>query len=640
MDDQDPKNKVQAAPQVQKAEDGKTTAEKVISFDRLVRQKKYAEAAALLVKILGPFESGSASFGDSINDLSPKAEAQATVLCAAVTQLLSDDDFVLNDRIFLSIGAFKRALIQCFEISGYRGTEHLIQSIGQVGENNQITYQRQHVFKLFLGLSVNALSPNLVNLLLAQKPDVAWPLCVGFLSEQIVWSKNGQAARPRILAASKILSQAKPTYPAVRNLGPAYMGCSYDESAHKHNIKDAFNKVSRSFLKDQGLVPPKLPKPRNKTKDRPTVLVMAELYDSRHAMHRCYGPSIKSLKSRFHTILMTLTGEVDEALVDMFDEIDPTPFHAPNPVEYFKKAISHQPDIVYFPSIGMRLMSILGSNIRMAPIQMMTFGHPATTRSPDIDYAVLDAEQIGSPDTVAEKILCRASVPRFTLRHDSEPVKPILRQNPSVVRIAVPAWSRKVSPTFIQHCQKIEQEVKKQGKKVEFWFFPNATGTLFQAFSRRIRSMLTARAVPRTDYNSYIANLNQCDIFLSSFPFGATNGIVDAIRQGLPVVNLTGPEVHESNDSHIVARFEQPEWLTTDTGEEYVKAVVRLVMDGKLRVNIGRELLLNDPDTKLVSKEAADDFATVVQAAYLHHEKFQASKQRMWRYEELQEMVE
>ena len=98
--------------------------------------------------------------------------------------------------------------------------------------------------------------------------------------------------------------------------------------------------------------------------------------------------------------------------------------------------------------------------------------------------------------------------------------------------------------------------------------------------------------------------------------------------------------MHEANDSHIVKRFEQPEWLSTKSKEDYIKAVLTLVLKDDVRVKIGKQLLANDPDSKLVSKDGADDFATVLRAAYKHHEEFQKSDQHMWQYEELEALVE
>lgn len=614
--------------------------ENVCKLDQFVRKQEYSAANNILAMMLTELENGNAAFGRGLTDRDEAAEMYATLFCSAVTQMIADPECVWNDKTFFLFAPLKRAMCQSWEISGYRGTRHLTELVGTKEKNGGRRYTRQDIIKLFWGLSINALSQQHVAMLLRQPAEIAWPLCSGYLSEQIVYSKEAQEARPKIIGAYEHLKNAPPIIQMLRNIGPAYMGCSYDESAEKHHIKYAYNSVMEKWLNSVGVQSIRSGKPRHTNRPKPTVLILAELYDSRHAMHRCYGPSIESLKGHFKTVLMTPNGTMDDALNDMFDVIDDTPFDVTKPAPFFKKALSYKPDIVYFPSIGMRFMSIACSTIRIAPIQVMTFGHPATTLSPCIDYAILDAEQIGSPDTVNEKILCRASKPRFSLREDAEIVAPNLRPKPKVVRIAVPAWSRKVSPVFMQTCVEIEKHATQNGRPVEFWFFPNAVGGLLQAFSRRAKQFVTARVLPRTNYNAYIAELNKCDIFLSSFPFGATNGIVDAIKQGLPVVNLTGPEVHEANDSHIVKRFEQPEWLTANSKEDYIKAVLTLVLKDDVRVKIGKQLLANDPDSKLVSKDGADDFATVLRAAYKHHEQFQKSDQHVWEYEELKELAE
>ena len=107
--------------------------------------------------------------------------------------------------------------------------------------------------------------------------------------------------------------------------------------------------------------------------------------------------------------------------------------------------------------------------------------------------------------------------------------------------------------------------------------------------------MLNAVVLPRADYNTYINNLNKCDFFLSTFPFGATNSIVDAVIQGLPVVNLNGDEAHAKNDSDMLRTIDQPDWLSANSIKEYVEAAVRLVASDELRVGISKAILACDP---------------------------------------------
>lgn len=624
------KNTVQAEKQI-------TFWDRIVELQQLVAERRYGDVVDKLSFMLNVLERGTNSFGSHITDTGPLTEKQATIFCSAVTRLLSDPDFKIGDAQFLSLAALKRPLAQAFEISGYRGTDHFLLSFGRKDGEGRTTFNRQELVKLFLGLSVNALSPQLVDVLLRQPPDLSWPLCIGFLSEQIVWSGHGKAARSRILAAKEHLSKTSPKLSMIRNLGPAYMGCSYDESVHKHEIKDAMNAVMRGYLAGLGVEDVALPTPRRPVKRRPTVLIIAELYDSRHAMHRCYGPSIASLKSRFKTIVMTPSGKMDEALTGMFDKVDTTTFDANNPKPFIDKAISYRPDIVYYPSVGMRLVSIVCSNVRIAPIQIFTPGHPATTRSEKMDYIFLMEGCFGESRCYSEKVILRKNQPYFEMRSDADAVVPDIAQNPSVVRIAVPAWSRKVTPGFLKVCQHIETEAKKAGREVEFWFFPNGVGSLFQAFGRRVKSLVNAVVLPRTNYNNYVTQLNKCDMFLSTFPFGATNSIVDAVIQGLPVVNLDGDEAHAKNDSDMLRTIDQPDWLSAKNMDDYVKAALRLILSDSLRVEISENILACNPaDHFLVAKDKQiDDFAELFALLYEKHEAINTSGRPAWKHDEL-----
>lgn len=613
-------------------------ADQILQFDRHVRSREYDAATALLQKMLFTIEATRDGFGGLLAS-GPKTEKEATVLASAITTLLADPEFKLNKKTFSFLTHQKRALVQIFEVSGYRGTGHLLDAIGRRDEKGSYEFKGFEISKLFVGLSINAMSKPLLQLLLKQTPGLSWPVSIGFLSEQMLWNREAEECRTILLKSGKIWKDLQPSLESVRNLGPAYMGCSYADASYKHQIKHTMNRLARGYLAQRGVGDIEEAKERRGIKRRPTLVVFAELYDSKHAMHRCYGPSIASLRSRFKTVYFSPNGKCDDAVAEMFDKVDSTPFDVKKPEVFIEKIKSHRPDMVYFPSVGMRVSTILASNVRMAPIQLMTFGHPATTLSDQMDYAILDGEQVGDPATVNETILCRKSVPRFEMRHDADDIKPVINPKPPIVRVAVPAWSRKVTPGFLQMCKRIDEQTK---QKVEFWFFPNGAGPLYQAFKRRVEDMLPAKVFPRTDYNRYIQWLNQCDIFFSTVPFGATNGIVDSMRQGLPIINMRGPEVHAETDSHLVSRFDQPDWLTTKTPAEFIAAAKRLIEDHELRVSISEGILDCNPDQRLLADADSENlgFVEVFEAAYRHHEKIQQADKKMWSFEEVCGLLE
>jgi predicted O-linked N-acetylglucosamine transferase (SPINDLY family) len=84
--------------------------------------------------------------------------------------------------------------------------------------------------------------------------------------------------------------------------------------------------------------------------------------------------------------------------------------------------------------------------------------------------------------------------------------------------------------------------------------------------------------------------IDQCDLFINPFPFGNTNGIIDTVSAGLVGVCKTGPEVHEHIDQGLFERLGLPDWLITETADQYIKAVVHLVENHEERVKLSQTL--------------------------------------------------
>lgn len=610
----------------------KTLSKQIVEFEALVQAADYENAFQRLHETLATIEGGKEGFGGIRGDVSPLSEREATRFCSAVTTMFIAQDFKLTGATFRTMCRQKRAMAQAFEVSGYRGTSHFLDLMGVPTKEGR-RLSPYETIKLLSVMSINDINKELAAFLMKQNPQVGLLLVAGFLSEQLTYSANAEKTRSLIFDNAERWMGVEMPHVSMRSVGPAYMGCSYADAANKHAIKKPLNDSLRRLFQKLEIEGASLPSVRDTEKARPKVLILAELYHSRHAMHRCYGPSIRALKDKFHLVLMTMDGECDPELEGMFDELDPTKFDYGNPKNYFDRMKFHEADILYMPSVGMRLSSILASNLRIAPIQVFTPGHPATTRSDVMDYVIVMDGTLGDPSCFSETILLRESKPYFEMRSDAEQIDPIFREDVSPVRLAVPAWSRKVTPGFLAVCREI---YVRSSIPVEFHFFPNGVGVLHQALKRRIESMLPATVYPRTNYNDYIENLNNCDVYLSTFPFGSTNGIVDAVRQGLPVVNMKGPEVHTMNDSDMLRHIAQPDWLNASDTEQYIKAVVRLIERPAERVAISKAILESSPDEKLLIDSEADmsDFADIFTAMYRHHETLIQGR-HTWSYKEL-----
>lgn len=250
-------------------------------------------------------------------------------------------------------------------------------------------------------------------------------------------------------------------------------------------------------------------------------------------------------------------------------------------------------DICYMPSVGMFPLTMWLANVRIAPLQLMALGHPATTHSPQIDWVVVEEDYVGSPECFSEKLLMlpkdgmpyRPSVAAQGL----EVLKP-LDPNPSIVRIAVCATTMKLNPRFFDACRRIADEAS---VKVHFEFLIGQNqGLVRPAVERVARQFLGDRVTvhPHQDYVRYMDVIAGCDMFINPFPFGNTNGIIDTVSAGLVGVCMTGPEVHEHIDQGLFERLAFPAWLVASTIDEYVSSAVRLAQNHTQRLELSGQL--------------------------------------------------
>jgi hypothetical protein len=609
--------------------------EEIGRLEGLLADGDLHRAARIAVGILRLVEKRQEEFGAGAG---PDAvEAEATRLAAAITRLLSEPGYRPAPAAARRFLAFKRDLAQVFEISGYRGSGHLREMVMAAGPEPRQAATVVECLRLLMGMTMNSAGEGLLRLIRRLPPEPALLARLGFLSEYLVWAPQAERLRTALLQERNFPEQVKFDDLEWMLLATVWMACSYADSAGKHDIKEQLNGIVRTRLLSLGVRDVAARPVSGRRDERPLVLVVAELYSRGHAMDRCYRASLRALRRRFRTVLMLAEdarGSVDETL---FDEVDRTPFEADAPQNFLRRAASHGAAIAYFPSVGMRFGSIACANVRLAPIQIATTGHPATTRSACVDYVVLSEGSMGDPACFSETLLLRPPGPLYVRMEGVRAVPPAVRRKPEIVRLAVPAWIRKVSPRFLDACRTIAAHAQ---RPVQFRFFPNLRGVVFQAARRRLEAELPARVYPTLPFSQYIAALNDCDVHLSTFPFGSSNGIVDSMLQGLPVVTLSGAEPHSRIDAMLVQRVGQPDWLVATSVEGYICAVLRLIGDDALRVEISEAILAADPSSRLLLDGDAEtgDFAEIFAAVYRHHESIQASGRKVWKLDELRSL--
>lgn len=558
---------------------------------------------------------------------------------AAVSALLADPKLFLNIELFRKLIVSHRYLASLFAAAGMGNADHIISLLlnppGESQARPRVTGNNlAKLGLLYCGDSHAELS---FEQLWGASPELAMDTFLGILSSPVQMTEQAEQKRQKLLTwLPERLKSMKFQPHHLSLLDHVSMFMSYAPMPRKHDLKESFNKILVDHMEEQGVKQLKVSANRQ-IKDRPVMLVPLERFGYRHAMYRCYAPVLRALREEFELIGMSVEKEMDEVCRNLFDKVRTFTY----PLEVFdlvRQVQELKPDVIYFPSVGMRQVVIALAALRLAPVQFMTLGHPATTRSRNVDYFITEESYMGDPECFSETavLLPDYSVP-FEMRCDALPVEPNLNTKDDVVRIAVPAKMMKLNIRVLKLCERI---AGRSEKPVEFHFFPGATGVFHaHAVSAIRRVMPTARVYPTTGYNPYIRNLNECDIQLSPFPFGNTNGIVDGARQGLPIVCMDGPEVHSRIDAELLRRIGLPKWLAAHDEQEYEDSVLRLIHHREERMALSKALLEQDLDELFFSGDAKE-FAEAVRWMYEHHEAIQAEGRHVWTVADRQRVLQ
>ncbi len=588
-----------------------TPAAADFSLDRLERLaygRQHEAALRELVALLECMRVGYGAAGDlgtgAVGDpLAAQRDRRiVTRIAAAASALLADPHCRISDAGLQRAGAWQLWLAVLFGASPFGNADHVMRALEPA--DGPLPSAGTDLAKFCLLYGPDSQVPLDLEALWARDRHLALALGLSLLANRHQLSPQAHQLREKLLGwLPERLAQADPGRLPEQLLHDVWMNCSYAFSPRKHDIKEALNGVARRKLLAAGIGDvTAAPGPR---RERPVVLCVLEWFHSRHAMFRCYSRSLAALRERCKLVAVAFTGAIDDPARALFDEVhmaDQGPsvpaFQGVRQVRAVADTV--RPDLLYYPSVGMFAQTVYLANLRLAPVQVASIGHPATTRSAFIDHVIAEEDVAGDPACFSERLvlLPPRSMP-FTAFEPSLPPARRERGAVSPVRIAVTATPMKLNAVFLGALQRIARTAR---TPVQFHVFcATASGMARLHLDNLLQQALPGLAVthPQQDYEAYLEALDRCDLFLNPFPFGNTNGLVDTVRQGLPGVCLTGPQVHSRIDEALFRRLGLPPSLVAGTVDEYVAAAVDLVDRHELRLAIARDLRAADPDAIL-----------------------------------------
>ena len=584
----------------------------VIRFEQEVAAKNYEAACVELLDILnkidtnfGGIEGIEIDYPSQLNDelVQDKIKHFCTRVAVAMSELFSDPKLDISEGGAQRFFTLQRWINMIFASSPFVNADHVLQTYNRNPDKTNLSdfhldNARSSLIKFYiLYLPESNINVNL-DALWNLDPELCASLCFALQSPRFIGTEQSFSKRGTLL---QWFPEKLATIENLNNVPSAishdvYMHCSYDIAENKHWVKKALNQVIRRHLLQGGWTDRDVTK-LGERDGKPVMVVLLEHFHSSHSIYRTHSTSMIAARERFHLIGVG-NEAVDAAGQAVFDE-----FHLLKGDNIFGKlnelkeiCEKNGAAVLYMPSIGMDLTTIFASNTRLAPVQVIALGHPATTHSDFIEYVIVEDDYVGSEKCFSEQLL---RLPKDALPYVPSALAPQhveyrLRENPEVVNIGIASTTMKLNPYFLAALKAIRDRAN---VKVHFHFaLGQSSGVTHPYVERFIKYYLgnDATAHLHAPYDQYLRILHNCDMMVNPFPFGNTNGIIDMVTLGLVGICKTGAEVHEHIDEGLFKRLGLPEWLIANTVDEYVERAIRLAENHQERLELRRHIIENN----------------------------------------------
>jgi len=611
---------------------------KFVSLEELERQVysgDYNAAVATLFAIFHGLEAETMSLTEGEDGSVVSDENITQTYCrmaAAIAAMLCDPRFFLDDKGFETMVVHKRNIAILFSATPFQTMGHIMPLVGDRDANGDVTFGSQSaLLKMLFACTVDVDVPHLQQIMEKTPLQTRVIFWLSMLDRPFLLTEEGEQRRNQLFELGHLVEQGVLPHILFARLINVWMYSSYYNLDSKHDVKLSLNRILRNSVRKIGIKQPPLA-PRIRKVGKPVLAVLVERFNSEHAMYRCYAWAVQQLGEFFTLIMVGDETKMDEKSMEMFDEVVSFPFTTPLP-KIIGKLVKLQPDVIYYPSLGMDLWTVVAAQLRLAPIQLMTPGHPATSMSEHIDYIVTTEQMIGDPDCFSETVVLTDREAFAYTKHPGYIEVPRKERDaePSQIKIAVPCSSYKLNSEFLQCCEDI---ARRSSKNVEFHFFPNTVEISLLALKSRLEKLLPCVVHAPCDYVTYLERISQCDLQLSAFPFGNTNGYMDGLFCGLPIVSMDGREIHSLADNVMGRMAGLPKYCLTDSKEGYMDGVLRLVENDVERFAISEKLLATDLQEIFFNIGESNDFCNAVRWMYNNHEEIQDRNRKCWSIED------
>lgn len=254
--------------------------------------------------------------------------------------------------------------------------------------------------------------------------------------------------------------------------------------------------------------------------------------------------------------------------------------------------------VLIFPEFGMDPMTAKLGCLRLAPIQMTSWGHPNTSGLPTIDYYLssdlMEAENAQEHYTEKLVRLPNLSIYYTPLTREAETVA---KQDIGIADDEIMFWCCQSLYKYLPQHDDVFPRIAKELANSKFAFIEAPRGEyMTQIFRQRMKLAFEEFGLNYQDYCMFLPRMSSkafagtaaiADVFLDSIGWSGCNSTLESIAHNVPVVTIAG-ELMRGRHSLAILKMMGIEETIASTKEEYVQIALRLGKDSEYRQHISR----------------------------------------------------
>lgn len=269
--------------------------------------------------------------------------------------------------------------------------------------------------------------------------------------------------------------------------------------------------------------------------------------------------------------------------------------------EWASKISNSGLDIAFYPEIGMDKLTIQLASMRLAAIQVTSFGHPETSGLNTIDYYISSEllETQNSGNFYTEKLIKLPGLGYYFEPPTLESSK--FQLSDFGIDQNIPVFLCLGAPNkFSPHYDWVYLEIIRRMDKSQFVFINDRRG-LSKILKKRLKSKIEAAGfifenhvifVPPLNRQGYSALMKNADILLDTIGFSGANTALQAIGCGLPIITREGI-FQRTRHASAILRTLGVEELIASTEEEYIDLIVKVSLNEDFRKHIRSKIKEN-----------------------------------------------